>query len=150
MNRVDPQNKLLKIFKTIRKIFGKISVQIAIIVSVLCISLFLVLNNVLLEQSKDTALKYAQHLVIAILVLHPPPRSQTLSNLNKLPKAVTVDSAEVISFIERNRIFGTGIGYVDAHLLVATTLASNLRLWTRDKKLRSVAEKLAILAAALD
>jgi predicted nucleic acid-binding protein len=79
-----------------------------------------------------------------------PDRVETLSDLNKLPKAVTADPAEVLYFIERNNIFGAGIGYVDAHLLVATTLTSNLRLWTRDKKLRTVAEKLAISAAALD
>jgi predicted nucleic acid-binding protein len=79
-----------------------------------------------------------------------PRRAETLTNLNKLPKAVTVDSAEVISFIERNNIFGTGIGYVDAHLLVAATLTADVRLWTRDKRLRTVAEKLAISAAALD
>jgi predicted nucleic acid-binding protein len=79
-----------------------------------------------------------------------PRRAETLSDLNKLPKAVTVDSAQVISFIERNNIFGTGIGYVDAHLLVATALTSDLRLWTRDKRLRTVADKLAISAAMLD
>jgi predicted nucleic acid-binding protein len=79
-----------------------------------------------------------------------PRRAETLSDLNKLPKAVTVDSTQVISFIERNNIFGTGIGYVDAHLLVATALTSDLRLWTRDKRLRTVAEKLAISAATLD
>lgn len=79
-----------------------------------------------------------------------PRRAETLSNLNKLPKAATVDFAEVISFIERNNIFGTGIGYVDAHLLVATTMTSDVRLWTRDNRLRTVAEKLAISAATLD
>jgi predicted nucleic acid-binding protein len=79
-----------------------------------------------------------------------PRRAETLSDLNKLPKAVTVDSTQVISFIERNNIFGTGIGYVDAHLLVATALTLDLRLWTRDKRLRAVAEKLAISAATLD
>ena len=79
-----------------------------------------------------------------------PRRAETLSNLDKLPKAVTVDPAEVISLIERKDIFGTGIGYVDAHLLVATTLTSDLRLWTRDKRLRTVAERLAISAATLD
>jgi predicted nucleic acid-binding protein len=79
-----------------------------------------------------------------------PRRAEALSNLNKLPKAVTADSTEVLHFIERNEIFGTGIGYVDAHLLVATTLTADVRLWTRDKRLRTVAERLAISAAALD
>ena len=79
-----------------------------------------------------------------------PRRAEALSNLNKLPKAVTADSTEVLHFIERNDIFGMGIGYVDAHLLLATTLTADVRLWTRDKRRRIVAERLAISAAALD
>jgi hypothetical protein len=79
-----------------------------------------------------------------------PRRTETLSNLNKLPKAVTADPADVLYFIERNDIFGTGIGYVDAHLLVATTLTADVRLWTRDKRLRTVAERLAISATTAD
>jgi len=81
---------------------------------------------------------------------HLPRRVETLSDLNKLPKAATGDTAEVLYFIERNDIFGAGIGYVDAHLLIATTLTADVRLWTRDKKLRTVAERLAISAAMLD
>ncbi len=42
------------LIKRIRKFFSKISVQIAVIVSVLCISLFFILNNVFLEESKET------------------------------------------------------------------------------------------------
>lgn len=38
----------------IKSFFSKISVQIALIVSVLCISLFIVLNNVLLQQSQQS------------------------------------------------------------------------------------------------
>ena len=79
-----------------------------------------------------------------------PRRVEALSNLNKLPKAVTADSTAVLHFIERNGIFGTGIGYVDAHLLVATTLTADVHLWTRDKRLRTVAERLAISAVTLD
>jgi predicted nucleic acid-binding protein len=79
-----------------------------------------------------------------------PRRVEILSDLNKLPKAVTADTTEVLYFIERNDIFGAGIGYVDAHLLIATTLTADVRLWTRDKKLRTVAERLAISAAMLD
>jgi predicted nucleic acid-binding protein len=81
---------------------------------------------------------------------HLPRRAETLFDLDKLPKSVVADSAEVLFFIERNEIFGAGIGYVDAHLLVATTLTPDVRLWTRDKKLRTVAERLAISAATLD
>jgi predicted nucleic acid-binding protein len=79
-----------------------------------------------------------------------PRRAEILSSLAKLPKAVVADTAEVLFFIERNKIFGAGVGYVDAHLLVAATLTPDVRLWTRDKKLRTVAERLAISAVTLD
>jgi hypothetical protein len=67
-----------------------------------------------------------------------------------LPKAIVASPTEVLRFVERNNIFGTGIGYVDVHLLVATTLSSDLRLWTHGKRLRTVAEKLTLSAATLD
>ena len=79
-----------------------------------------------------------------------PRRAETLSDLGKLPKSVVADTADVLFFIEHNKIFGTGVGYVDAHLLVAATLTPEARLWTRDKRLRAVAESLAISATTLD
>ncbi len=78
-----------------------------------------------------------------------PRRAESLSALGNLPKAIVADNDEVLVFVERNQIFGTGVGYVDAHLLVATALTPEARFWTRDKKLRSVAERLAI-SATLD
>jgi hypothetical protein len=35
------------------------------------------------------------------------------------------------------------IGYVDAHLLASAALG-NVRLWTRDRRLRSVAEEMGL------
>jgi predicted nucleic acid-binding protein len=75
-----------------------------------------------------------------------PRRAEVLRDLNKVPKAIVADHAEVLSFIERHNISGAGIGYVDAHLLVATALSAEARLWTRDRKLQTVAERLAISA----
>ena len=39
---------------------------------------------------------------------------------------------------------GRGIGYVDAHLLAATTLAQSVLLWTLDRRLMGVAADLDI------
>ena len=41
--------------------------------------------------------------------------------------------------VEHHRLFGLGIGYVDAHLVAATLLTTGAALWTRDKRLASVA-----------
>jgi predicted nucleic acid-binding protein len=75
-----------------------------------------------------------------------PRRTEVLRDLDQVPKAVIADHADVLFFIERHNISGAGIGYVDAHLLVATTLTVEARLWTRDRKLQTVAEKRAISA----
>ena len=39
---------------------------------------------------------------------------------------------------------GRGLGYVDAHLLAATVLEADVRLWTRDRRLKRVALGMAL------
>jgi predicted nucleic acid-binding protein len=41
---------------------------------------------------------------------------------------------------------GKGIGYVDAHLLAATAMDGNAKLWTRDKRLYELAVQLNLVA----
>jgi predicted nucleic acid-binding protein len=72
-----------------------------------------------------------------------------LTSLHDLPQAVVASDREVLHFIHHHRMFGAGIGYVDAHLLAAVRLTSDAALWTRDKRLAEVANELA-LAANLD
>lgn len=76
------------------------------------------------------------------------PRGPLLSSLRLLPAAPVASVAEVDGFVERERLFGTGIGYVDAHLLAATRLAADARLLTYDRRLRAVAERLGLSADA--
>ncbi len=51
---------------------------------------------------------------------------------------------EVLYFIEQHGLMGRGIGYIDAHILAAVSLASPARLWTRDKRLDAVAVDLGL------
>ena len=71
-------------------------------------------------------------------------RDVILSLLMDLPRAPLADGDEVLALIERRSLYGVGIGYVDAHLIAAALLASPAALWTRDKRLRSVAERVGI------
>ena len=73
------------------------------------------------------------------------PRASILEALSKLPAAEIAEHGEVIEFIDRYMLFGTGLGYVDAHLLVSAAL-SFCAVWTRDKRLRTTAERLGIAA----
>lgn len=71
-------------------------------------------------------------------------RKVILSLLGDLPRAPLADEDEVLELIERRALHGVGIGYVDAHLIAAALLAGGAALWTRDKRLRSVAERIGI------
>jgi predicted nucleic acid-binding protein len=74
-------------------------------------------------------------------------RDLVLSSLDDLPHAIVAADEEVRLFIERHRLFGLGIGYIDTHLLAATRLSPDTRLWTRDRRLRMAAESLELAAA---
>jgi predicted nucleic acid-binding protein len=67
-------------------------------------------------------------------------RQTILALLQDLPMATVADSDEVLAYIERHRLYGKGIGYVDVHLLAAVALTEDASLWTRDKRLRAAAE----------
>ena len=71
-------------------------------------------------------------------------RSDILGMLKALPEAHLVEHREVLSFLEARRLYGRGIGWVDAHLL-ASTLLTGGTLWTLDKPLRRAAAALNVL-----
>jgi hypothetical protein len=68
-------------------------------------------------------------------------RQEVLSLLSFLPKCKPATHEETLFFIDRHRLMGRGIGYVDACLLAAATLGS-CKLWTRDKRFVAIAEAL--------
>jgi predicted nucleic acid-binding protein len=75
-------------------------------------------------------------------------RTLILGSLGDLPMIATATDQEVLAFVDAERLHGLGIGFVDAHLLASVRLTGDV-IWTRDKRLRSVAESLS-LASALD
>lgn len=75
-------------------------------------------------------------------------RAGILRDLRALPQVMMAEEEEVFGLIERHRLFGTGIGYVDAHLLASALLTSETRLWTRDRRLHEAAARLGVAAKA--
>lgn len=73
-------------------------------------------------------------------------RETILAALRGLPRAIVASDEEVLQFIDRQALFGLGIGYIDGHLLAATRLMPGASLWTRDKRLRAAADRLALAA----
>ena len=73
-------------------------------------------------------------------------RDALLTDLQDLPQAIVASDEEVLQIIDREGLFGRGIGYVDAHLLAATRLTLGSKLWTRDRRLLAVAAQLGLAA----
>jgi predicted nucleic acid-binding protein len=71
-------------------------------------------------------------------------RAGVLQLLDQLPQAVVATSAELLAFVEHHELFGVGIGYVDAQLLASTRLTEDAELWTHDRRLHAVAERLGV------
>ena len=72
-------------------------------------------------------------------------RGEILSMLKALPAADLLENEEVMSFLEIQRLYVHGLGWVDAHLL-ASTMLTGCAIWTFDKPLRRAAAALHVLA----
>lgn len=91
----------------------------------------------------------------ANLVMHPmvlgelacgnlQDRRTLIALWRNLPQLAAVTDAEALYFLEQNRLWGRGIGYIDLHLLAAVALSAQARLWTRDKRLRKTAQQIGL------
>ena len=70
-------------------------------------------------------------------------RTKLLALLGNLPSTAMATHEEAMHTVETNTLYGTGIGWVDVHLL-ASALLSHTPIWTGDTPLRRAAEKLGI------
>jgi predicted nucleic acid-binding protein len=73
-------------------------------------------------------------------------RTRTLARLEMLTQVRVAQLGEVRRLIEAHSLWGKGIGLTDVHLIASTLITPNIQLWTRDRRLRSVAESLGIAA----
>jgi predicted nucleic acid-binding protein len=73
-----------------------------------------------------------------------------IGDLNTLPSTSVASSDEVLKFITNRKLPGSGIGYVDAHLLAAAALTPETLIWTRDKRLLAAAQSLSLAADVLE
>ncbi|MEI9996840.1 MAG: PIN domain-containing protein [Rhizomicrobium sp.] len=81
---------------------------------------------------------------------HIRPRDAVLAGLKILPSAIIAADGEVVQLIDRYQLTGSGLGYVDAHLLASSLLTVDCLLWTRDKKLKEFASRLGTAAKGLN
>lgn len=69
-------------------------------------------------------------------------REVVLGALLDLPSAPIATPEETLYLIEHHRLFNRGIGYVDTSLLASARLKAGVTIWTRDKRLKNVADEL--------
>jgi predicted nucleic acid-binding protein len=98
------------------------------------------------------------HLDQGRIVIHPfiiaelalgslKDRTKTLALLDLLPQVRVARLNELRITIEARRLYNLGIGLTDAHLIASVLIDSPTLLWTRDRRLRHVAENLGIQAS---
>ncbi len=73
-----------------------------------------------------------------------PHRAALLAEMHLMPPAPVAEQREVMSLIESAPLHGIGVGYVDAHLIASVLLTASGTLWTNDKRLEVVADRLGI------
>lgn len=99
-----------------------------------------------------------QHLNQGNIVIHPfiiaelalgsiQDRTTMLALLDLLPQVRVARLDEVRLTIEARRLYSLGIGLTDAHLIASVFISAPTLLWTKNKRLRKVAEAFGIHAS---
>jgi hypothetical protein len=73
-----------------------------------------------------------------------PKKGDQAKALRKLPSAPVGSVAEVAAYIEWAKLTGTGVGYVDTHLLVSAKMLPGVCILTEDQRLQAQAERLGL------
>jgi hypothetical protein len=74
---------------------------------------------------------------------HLKRRAEILALMADLPQLPPAEHEEILRFVEQNELAGSGLGWVDVHLLAAAALDRS-RLWTLDRRLAAVASRLGL------
>src|SRR5258707_855926 len=94
-----------------------------------------------LDELLDRDEVLAHELVHGELLLGDRGRPGLLASYDKLLRAPTVPHEEVLELVRSRKLWGHGIGWLDAHLL-ASALTTKSPLWTADARLAALAEEL--------
>lgn len=70
-------------------------------------------------------------------------RGEVLQLFEALPVAPVATHVEVMTFINRHRLHGSGLGWLDVHLLASARLTRHA-LWSADRRLRAAALRIGL------
>lgn len=76
---------------------------------------------------------------------HLPNRSEFLARIHALPQAPIAMHEEVLEVISNNRLYGTGLGAIDVHI-IASAMLGQVKIWSRDKALIRESTRLNLAA----
>ncbi len=111
------------------------------------------------DHFRSNVFHLAELLSVNNLVIHPfviaeislgslRGQGKSISDLKSLPLTRVVDDAAVLHSIESLKLYSTGIGFVDAHILLSVKQEGH-DLWTRDKRLAAQAQRLGVHYSAM-
>ena len=92
----------------------------------------------------DLALTHPMVLVELACGTPPAPRAQTLGDIGLLQPANQASLGEVMTFIEREKLYGLGCGLVDMPLLASTLITPGAQLWTLDRRLADLSDRFGV------
>jgi predicted nucleic acid-binding protein len=102
-------------------------------------------NNALISLlNADLVLTHPMVLLEMSCGTPPQPRAQTLSDIALLQHSQQATLQEVMSFVEREHLYGLGCGLVDMVLLASTLITPGAQLWTLDKRLTALADRFTV------
>ncbi len=106
-------------------------------------------NTLLLALVHDGQIVCHPFVIGELAMGHLSHRSQTLRDLGDLRGCIVAETTEVLRLVEQAQLYGTGIGFVDAHLLASARLTPDVLIWTNDKRLSAAADRFSLGARPL-
>jgi predicted nucleic acid-binding protein len=70
-------------------------------------------------------------------------RTTLLTEYARMKATATIAHSEVVAFVRARRLNSRGVGWIDVHLL-ASAIVGQLKLWTVDQSLSTLAHELGI------
>lgn len=70
-------------------------------------------------------------------------RTEILTLLRDFPQTPAVEHDEALAFVDSQKLMGSGLGWIDIHLLASARLGGTL-LWSRDRRLTAAANRLGL------
>lgn len=98
----------------------------------------------LIEHLKDNKIVMHSSIIGELACGTLANRAERLRDWHALPTIHELQNGDVLALIEHRKLMGRGIGLVDAHILGAVLHSQSTLLWTRDKRLQSIAEECGV------